>query len=369
MRIDRVNLFHVRMRLKAPFETSFGVEQDRDCVVVRVERHGTAGWGECVASAGPWYSYETWQTAWQILSEFLIPLVLGKDFDGPEAVFDLLGPVRGHPMAKAGLEMAIWDLAARQRNVPLATLLGGTRERVPVGVSVGVQPSIEQLIERVEGFVDDGYGRVKIKIKPGWDMEVTRELRRHFPDLRLQVDANSAYGLDDAPIFAAMDDLGLLLIEQPLDHDDIYDHAALQRQIRTPICLDESIGSVDHARMALALGSCGNINIKPGRVGGHTPSIRIHDYCYGRGVPVWHGGMLETGIGRAHNLALASLPGFTLPGDISASSRYYDVEIVDEPFVLNDDSTITVPTGAGIGVKIDDRALLGHTLLQAEFPA
>ena len=369
MRIDRVNLFHISMTLLQPFETSFGVERDRECILVRVERHGVAGWGECVASTGPWYSYETVHTAWHVLSDFLIPLVLNQQLDGPESAFGRFERVRGHPMAKAGLEMALWDLAAQQQGIPLAKLLGGTRDRVPVGVSIGVQESLALLLERVADFVAQGYARVKIKIKPGWDVEVTQALRKEFPDLRLQVDANSAYRLEDVATFQAMDDLDLLLIEQPLGHDDIYDHARLQRQLRTPICLDESIGSVDHARAALELGSCRIINIKPGRVGGHTASIRIHDLCHGQGVPLWHGGMLETGIGRAHNVALASLPGFTLHGDISASSRYYANEIVEPAFTLNPDSTLSVPTRPGIGVSVIETEVLRHALRQAEFVA
>jgi O-succinylbenzoate synthase len=222
-------------------------------------------------------------------------------------------------------------------------------------------------VDRVSGFVEQGYARVKIKIKPGWDVEVVRAVRRQFPELRLQVDANSAYRLTDAPLFQAMDDLGLLLIEQPLGHDDIYDHSLLQKQLRTPLCLDESIGSVDHARAALELGSCRIINIKPGRVGGHTSSIRIHDLCRQRGVPVWHGGMLETGIGRAHNVALASLPGFTLPGDISASDRYYAEDLVDPPFTLNPDSTLSVPGGPGLGVTVNEERLRRVAVRHREF--
>ena len=369
IRLERVTLFHIRMPLVHPFETSFGVEQDRECIIVRVEGDGAVGWGECVAGAGPWYSYETAQTAWHILTGFLISMLLGRELSGPQEVFDRLRPVRGHPMAKAGLEMALWDLAAVQQGVSLARLLGGTRERVPVGVSIGIQESVPALLERIASFVEQGYARVKIKIKPGWDVDVVRAVRREFPDLKLQVDANSAYRLEDAPVFRAMDDLDLLLIEQPLGHDDIYEHSKLQRQLRTPICLDESIVSVDHARAALELGSCRVINIKPGRVGGHTSSIRIHDLCRAQGVPVWHGGMLETGIGRAHNVALASLPGFTLPGDISASARYYAEDLVDPPFTLNPDSTLTVPQGVGIGVAVNEERLRRVTLRQVEFTA
>lgn len=369
MHLERITLFHIQMPLAQPFETSFGVEHERECIVVRAEAESAVGWGECVAGSGPWYSSETVVTAWHILSHFLIPSLLGQSLAGPEEVFDRCARVRGNQMAKAGLEMALWDLAAAHRGLPLANLLGGTRDRVPVGVSVGIQASPELLVERVREFVAQGYARVKIKIKPGWDVEISRLLRREFPDLPLQVDANSAYSLEDTSRFEAIDDLGLLLIEQPLDHDDIYDHAALQRRLRTPICLDESIISVDHARAALELGSCRTINIKPGRVGGHTASKRIHDLCHARGVPVWHGGMLETGIGRAHNVALASLPGFSLAGDISASNRYYAVDLVDPPFALNPDSTLSVPTGPGIGVSVDVERLESLTLQRATFGA
>ena len=367
MRIETVTLFHAQMPLVQPFETSFGVETDRPCIIVRVEGDGATGWGECVAGSGPWYSPETIGTAWHILSEFLIPLAQGQDYAAASDVFDSFGRVRGHRMAKAGLEMAIWDLQAKQQGRPLAEMLGGVRDRVAVGVSVGIQSSLPQLLDVIGGYLHQGYGRIKIKIKPGWDVAITRAVREQFPDTLLQVDANSAFTLRDAHLFTAMDDLDLLLIEQPLDDEDIYDHAALQRQLQTPICLDESILSVDHARAAIELGSCRVINIKPGRVGGYTASRRIHDLCQEHDIPVWHGGMLETGIGRAHSVALATLPNFTLPGDISASNRYYRSDIVDRPFVLNDDSTLSVPTGPGIGVAVDEERLQHITVRQATF--
>ncbi|MFQ5594876.1 MAG: o-succinylbenzoate synthase [Anaerolineae bacterium] len=368
MKVDRIILHHIRMTYVHPFETSFGVERDRDCIIVRVDGDGAVGWGECVAMAAPWYSYETTQTNWHILSDFLIPTVLETEFDGPESVFDAFARVRGHNMAKAGLEMAIWDLAATQAGVPLAQMLGGVRDRVPVGVSIGVQPSLDALLNRIAGFVEQGYQRIKIKIKPGWDAEITRAVRQNFPETPLQVDANSAYRIADVDVFRAMDDLSLLLIEQPLAHDDIYQHSLLQRELKTPICLDESIHSVDDARTALALDSSRVINIKPGRVGGHTSSRRIHDFCQSQGIPVWHGGMLETGVGRAHSVALASLAGFTLPGDISASARYYREDIITPPFTLNDDSTLSVPRKAGIGVNVQTGRLEAVTLRRAEYP-
>lgn len=367
LEVERVTLCHISMPYVHPFETSFGMEREHHAIIVRVEGDGVVGWGECVAGAGPWYSYETTQTAWHILSDFLIPMVLHRAFEGPEQVFDHFARVRGHNMAKAGLEMAIWDLAAKQAGISLSQQLGGVRDRVPVGVSVGIQPTLDALLDRIAGFVEQGYARIKIKIKPGWDADVTRAVRRRFPEIPLQVDANSAYRLSDVEVFRAMDDLNLLLIEQPLAYDDIYEHSLLQRELKTAICLDESIHSVEDARTALALDSCRVINIKPGRVGGHTSSKRIHDFCQSRGIPVWHGGMLETGIGRAHNVALASLSNFTLPGDISASARYYHEDIVDPPFVLNEDSTLSVPTGAGIGVTVNTDRLKAITQREAEY--
>lgn len=367
MHPEQITLYYISKRLQHPFQTSFGIEHDREALIVRVEEAGAVGWGECVASNGPWYSPETAETAWHILSNYLIPLVFQQDFDDPAEVFDLLSPVKGHRMAKAGLEMALWDLAAVQQGVSLSKLLGGTRDRVQVGVSVGVQESIDALVDRVAGFLDQGYSRIKIKIKPGWDVEPVRALRADFPDVLLQIDANSAYTLDDVDIFKELDQYNLLLIEQPLAHDDIYFHSKLQMELETPICLDESIISVEYAQAALELRSCGIINIKPGRVGGHTSSKRIHNLCRKRSVPLWHGGMLETGIGRAHSVALASLPGFTLPGDISASERYYAEDIVAPAFTLNEDSTLSVPAGPGIGVEVLTRRLKDVTLRRVEF--
>jgi len=263
------------------------------------------------------------------------------------------GRVRGHAMARACLENAVWDLLARSRGESLATMLGGTRDRVPVGVSVGIEVTVDELLDRVALHVEEGYARVKLKIKPGWDIEVVRKVRESWPNLAMQVDANSAYQLTDAAIFRDLDEFDLLLIEQPLHHEDIVDHAKLQAQLRTPICLDESIHSPEHARWALDIGACKVINIKVGRVGGMTAARQIHDLCAQRGVPVWCGGMMETNVGRAVNVALATLPNFTLPGDISASARYYDEDIAAPEFVLNHDSTLDVPGGAGHGVTVE----------------
>jgi O-succinylbenzoate synthase len=369
MRIDGAELRLIELPLVAPFTTSFGTQTVRSCLVVTLHGDGISGHGECVAMEGPWYSYETVGTAELVMREYLLPMLLGREIDDPIEIWDQFARVRGHNMAKAGLEMAAWDLFARLQNRPLAQILGGSHDCVAVGVSVGIQASPAELIETVRGYVNAGYRRIKLKIAPGQDTDYVRAVRQAFPTTLVQVDANSAYTLADAPIFKAMDDLDLLLIEQPLGPDDIVDHAELQRQLQTAICLDESIHSPDDAHHALDLGSCRIINIKPGRVGGHRRSREIHDLCWSRGAPVWCGGMLETNIGRAHNVALASLPGFTLPGDISASARYYAHDIAQPDFVLNDDSTLSVPPGPGIGVEIDRRALERVTVRSEEFSA
>ena len=289
--------------------------------------------------------------------EFLGPMLLEADFTGPEDVRQIFKRVRANRMAKAGLEFAVWDLYARSMGVSLARLLGGTREEVAVGVSVGIHASIDALLETVEGYLADGYQRVKLKIKPGWDIEPTRAVRQRWPDLLLQVDGNSIYHLEDAEHLRKLDQFDLLLNEQPLDHDDIFDHAKLAKLIETPVCLDESIVSPDHARWALESDACGVINIKPSRIGGLADSVDIHDMCQAAGIPVWHGGMLETGIGRATSVSLASLPNFTLPGDISANDRYFHRDIVTNPFTLNSNSTLTVPDGPGHGAQVDEAFL------------
>lgn len=353
MRIEAVELRQVQLELTAPFTTSFGTTLQRPCIIVAVYAEGATGLGECVAFDGPWYSYETVVTAWHVISDFLAPRLLESTIAEPEDVWPLFAPVRGHNMAKAALEMACWDLIARRRGISLASLLGGTRDRVPVGVSVGIHLSPDALVDVVGRFLSDGYRRIKLKIAPGADLEFVAAVRAAYPEAMVQVDANSAYTLSDTPTFQQMDRFDLLLIEQPLGPDDIVDHALLQCEVATPICLDESIHSPDDARHALDLGSCRIINIKPGRVGGHNQSRAIHDLCLSRGAPVWCGGMLETNVGRAHNVALASLPGFSLPGDISASARYYEHDIAGPAFVLNEDSTLTVPGGPGIGAELE----------------
>jgi len=366
MKIERATLREMPLRLKEFFEISSGGIQDRRIILLTLEGEGLEGWSECVASADPSYAYETTETAWHILTEFILPNIVGREADGPE---DILAPVhwiRGHGMAKAAVEMAAWDMAARADGVSLSKKLGGTRASVPVGVSVGLKATDEALHEQVAGFLEDGYARVKIKIKPGRDIEMLAGLRERFPDVSFMADANSAYTLDDVPRLKELDALDLLMIEQPLRYDDFLHHARLQEQLETAVCLDESIKSEGDTELALALGSCRIINIKPGRVGGLGVSRRIHDTMRSAGLAVWCGGMLESGVGRAHNVALASLPGFTLPGDISASSRYWERDIVVPEFEVAN-GEMAVPTGLGIGVEIDVDRVEGLTTRVATF--
>jgi O-succinylbenzoate synthase len=366
MRIERMELRLLRLPLVRFFETSFGRIHDRTFVIVTVEENGATGMGECVADADPFYSAETTRTAWHIISEFIAPLVLGREFAHPADIFPALAAIRGHNMAKAAVEMAAWDLFARQQGRPLAEVLGGTPERIAngiaSGVSIGIQDSLGQLVERVAIERDAGYRRIKIKIKPGWDLGAVDAIRARFGSIPLMVDANAAYRLADAPHLAELDRYELMMIEQPLDYDDIRDHAALQAKIRTPICLDESLHTPREAEDALSIGACRIINIKPGRVGGHAPSIRMHDIAVAHGAPVWHGGMLESGIGRAHNIHLSTLRGFTLPGDVAASRRYFAPDLIDPEIEVRPDGTIEVPRAPGIGVHVvNDRVAKAST--------
>jgi len=357
MKIESITLHHISMPLVSPFETSFGRETVRQCVIITLQAEGLTGYGECVATRDPGYNYETTGTAWHIIKDFIAPSILGKDIKDAHDFQTRVESIRGHHLAKAGMEMALWDLFGKRDGKSLKEMFGGTLEKVEVGVSIGIQESASALVRSVESYLQNGYRRVKIKIKPGREVDETVAVRNAYPNLRLQVDANSAYTLESAKVLKAIDDLDLLLIEQPLFEDDIWDHRLLQAEFKTPICLDESVVSPRHARYALEMGACKIINVKPARVGGLSQGIAIHDMCRAQGVPVWCGGMLETGIGRASNLALASLPGSVLPGDISASDRYYHRDITNERFVLNDDSTITVPNGPGLGVTINEDAL------------
>lgn len=366
MRIERMELRLLRLPLVRFFETSFGRTAERRFVLVTVEGDGAVGRGECVADANPFYSAETTGTAWHVISEFIAPLVAGRDFAHPREIWPALQPIRGHNMAKAAVEMAAWDLFASQQGVPLWQALGGSHRRIEAGVSIGIQDSLEELVERVAIERGAGYRRVKIKIKPGWDVEPVALLRQRFGDFPLMVDANGAYRLADAATLQALDDYALMMVEQPLEYDDLRDHARLQARMRTALCLDESIGSVRQAEEAIDLGACRVINVKPGRVGGHAVSRDLHDLAARHGVPVWHGGMLESGVGRAHNLHLSTLPNFTLPGDVAASRRYYAPDLIDPEIDVQPDGTIAVPAGAGIGVTVVDERVNAATIERLE---
>jgi O-succinylbenzoate synthase len=367
MKIDAIRFDHLRMPLVAPFETSFGREVERECVLITVQSEGLTGYGECVATHDPGYNYETTGTAIHILRDFVTPLILGQDIKDAHDFQKRVSGIRGHSLAKAGVEMALWDLLGKRTNKSLKELWGGVRDKVEVGVSIGIQPSASSLVESTADYIRQGYNRIKIKIKPGRDVADASAVRRAFPDIRLQVDANSAYSLEDIQTLKPLDELNLLLIEQPLFEDDIWDHRKLQEQFKTPVCLDESIVSPRHARYAIEMKACRVINIKAGRLGGLSQALMVHDLCMENKLPVWCGGMLETGVGRASNIALASLPNFVLPGDISASDRYYTRDITNERFKLNADSTIDVPRGAGLGVTIDESALKEFTLASLQY--
>ena len=369
MRIDRLELRLIRLPLVAFFETSFERVYDKTFILVRLEAGGVEGLGECVADAHPYYASETNTGAWHVIKEFLAPMILGRAFADPRHVFPALSRVRGHNMAKAAVEMAYWDLAARARGVPLSRMLGGVRDAIPSGVSIGIQDSPDQLAAKIETELAAGYRRIKIKIKPGWDVAIVEMVRARFGAIPLMVDANAAYTPGDASHLAGLDRFDLMMIEQPLDYDDLRDHAALQRRIRTPICLDESIHSPRVAEDAIALDACRIVNIKPGRVGGHGESIRVHDICAAHGIPVWHGGMLESGIGRAHNIHLASLPNFSLPGDIAASRRYFVPDLIEPPIDVRSNGTVEVPQGPGIGVTVDWARVKAATIETLEIRA
>lgn len=369
MRIRWAEIRQVELPLVFPFETSFGRQETHSCVLVRLAADGVEGWGEAPVETAPLYNEETTGTAWHILERFIVPLVLGREIGHPREFPPLVRHLRRHHMAKAGVEAALWDLHSREKGIPLSRALGGTAPAIEVGVSLGIEPTVDALLRRIEDFTGRGYRRIKIKIKPGWDVEVARAVRRAFNAIRLQVDANSAYSLEQAGVFRAMDELDLLLIEQPLGEDDIVDHAALQAQLRTPICLDESIVTPDDARKAIQLGSCRVVNIKAARLSGLTAAGATHDICQRHGIPVWCGGLLETGIGRAANLALASLPNFRLPSDLSASDRYYHEDLIDPPVTLNGDGTVTVPSSPGLGVQVKLDRVEKHTVRKATFKA
>jgi len=354
MKIDRIELREIRLPLVAPFETSFGRTTERRIILVKVSADGLVGWGECTASEGPFYNHEATDAAWVMIRDFVAPLVIGQEIRAAAECSALTRRIRGNRMARAAVETAVWDLDAKRQHVPLWRLLGGTREEIDCGVSIGIQESHAVLLKKIEHELAAGYQRIKIKIKPGWDYDVVRAVRAEFPEIKLTVDANSAYTLADADLLRRLDEFGLMLIEQPLSYDDIIDHAELQRQLQTPICLDESILSVEDARKALAIGACRIINIKLGRVAGHTEAGRVHDYCRERNVPVWCGGMLEAGVGRAHNIAMSTRAGFSLPGDVSASKRYWTEDIITPPVEVTARGTIAAPSGPGIGYEVNE---------------
>ncbi len=359
--LDSVELREVRIPLQAPFETSFGRETLKEALLVIAKKDGLTAYGECVAGTGPWYNEETIVSAKDIIKRFLTPTLLSETIETPSAFIDFAARIRGNNMAVAAVEMALWDLMGKMKRKSIAKLLGGQKTEVQVGVSIGIQSSVGKLTETVSEYLKDGYRRIKVKIKPGYDIEPVRAIREAFPDIMLQVDANSAYSIDDSEALRKLDEFDLLLIEQPLAHDDIVDHSKLQKLLSTAICLDESIRSSEDARKALEIGACRIINIKPGRMRGLHLSKQLHDLCLQRRIPVWCGGMLETGIGRAFNVALASMPGFTLPGDTSASKRYFRQDIISREFELTKDGTLEVPTGPGIGVEINENILDSYT--------
>ncbi len=357
LRLEGARLRVVALPLVSPFTTSFGTQTRREAVLVELYGEGLRGLGECAAGVEPGYSYETRETSLEALRSYILPAVVGAEPSTPAQLAARWNWVRGHNMAKATAEMAILDLAGQMAGMSLAAILGGTKEEIPSGVSIGIQPSLPATLAMIEGYLAEGYRRIKLKCKPGYDIELAAEVRRAFPATALMLDANSAYTLSDLERLRQLDRFELMMIEQPLAHDDLVDHAALQAQLETPICLDESVESMADLRAAFRLGSGRILNIKAGRVAGLIPALAIHDACLAEGWPVWCGGMLETGIGRAANLALASLPGFTLPGDTSASDRYYHQDILETPFRLSPHGTLPVPKGPGLGVVVDEAAL------------
>jgi o-succinylbenzoate synthase len=352
--ISSIELREIRLPLIHFFETSFGRTTERRIVLVRVvDPDGAEGWGECTAGEGPFYSEEWTETAWATLKEFLAPTVVGRQVANAASLYDVMKRVRGHRMAKAAIETACWDLESKRAGMPLWQYLGGVQTEIPCGVSIGIQESPEALWEKIEKELAAGYQRIKIKIKPGWDLEIVKQVRKRFPDIGLMADANSAYTLADGPLFKALDEFNLMMVEQPLAYDDISDHAKLQKQIKTPICLDESVRTPEDAGHAIDLGACRIINLKLGRVGGHAQAKRIENIARDRNIPVWCGGMLESGIGRAHNIAMATLPGFALPGDVSASARYWEEDIIDPPVTVTSRGTIVAPQKPGIGFEVN----------------
>jgi len=361
MKIERIELHVVSIPLKHAFETSFGIEDREVHIIVKMYAEGLTGYGETPVMLYPGYSNETVETAWHVQKDFIIPAVLNKKINSIGDFEYATKGIRGNNFAKYGFEGAVWDLLAKQRDLPLYRLLGGTRKTIHSGVSVGIEKTEEELLVQIEKFIAEGYKRIKIKIKPGWDVKPVETIRKRFGDIRLMVDANSAYSLNDIPVFQRLDEFGLMMIEQPLHYEDLTAHAELQKKIKTSICLDESISSVSMAEAAVALKSCRVINIKPARVGGLNRAKKIHDLCHHEGIPVWCGGMLEMGIGRAQNIALSTLPNFTFPGDVSSSTKYFDKDIV-EPVILLENGELAVPECAGSGYTPNDDTIREYSI-------
>jgi o-succinylbenzoate synthase len=350
MGFDQIEMTLLELPYVHYFETSFGREYTRTFILVKVCSEGLAGWGEVVANQNPLYSYETTTTAWHILSDFLIPMTLDQSLEDPREFHRRASEYKGHPMAKAGLELALWDLAAKKKEMPLWQVYGGTQAKIPAGVSIGIQDTPEELLDRIASFLEEGYRRVKIKIKPGWDKDICAAIRGRFPEMLLQADANGGYRPEDGDSLSALDEYNLQMLEQPFPAYDLWDHSRLQAKIKTPLCLDESILSLTTTRQAIELESCRIVNIKVGRVGGVAEALAIHDFCRDKNVPVWCGGMLESGIGRAHNIHLATLPNFLLPHDISASKRYYSRDLIEPEVEITKNGFILPPQSPGIGV-------------------
>ncbi|MFT4081598.1 MAG: o-succinylbenzoate synthase [Nocardioides sp.] len=366
MKLHRVELLRLRMPLVAPFRTAYGIETERDVLLIRANLDDTVGWAECTAPERPAFSAEYQQGAYEVIVRHLLPRLFAAHDLTAARVHPALATVSGHPMAKAALESAVLDAQLRRSGMRMADYLGGIRERVPAGVSIGIPESLGALLESVAGYLDAGYRRVKLKIEPGWDLVPVRAVRERYPDLSLQVDANTSYAQSDVRRLVELDQFDLQLLEQPLAADDLPGHARLARRLRTPVCLDESIASARMAAAAIDLGACSVVNIKAARVGGYLEARRVHDVCSASGIPVWCGGMLETGVGRAANVALASLPGFVLPGDISASDRYWVTDLT-EPFVLDNEAHLPVPVAPGIGVEPDPAILADLTVHRETF--
>jgi o-succinylbenzoate synthase len=354
MIITSIELREIRLPLVHFFETSFGRTIERRILLITVkDKDGIVGWGECTTGEGPFYCEEWTESAWSVIKAYLAPMVLGKEVKDASTIYDLMARVRGNRMAKAAIETACWHLESESLNLPLWKHLDGTQREIACGVSIGIQDSPEELLEKIEKELRAGYQRIKVKIKPGWDLKILELIRKQFPDIKLMADANSAYTLNDVELFRLMDQFKLMMIEQPLAFDDMYDHAKLQKQIETPICLDESIRSYEDARKAIEMESCRIINIKLGRVGGHREAKRVEELCREHSIPVWCGGMLESGIGRAHNIAMSTLSGFILPGDVSASSRYWHQDVINPPVEITQRGTIEVKDSIGLGYGID----------------